>query len=591
MKRKRTGLSATRSSGAKRRGRNSRVGRTFNAGRTISLGFEPLESRQMLSASPILTVVPNQLVNEGSPLVISNLGTFTDVVEGTAGGPSIGLNPANFTSLGAFNPASNVQIDTSTLTVSGGFSGTGTTVNADIGSGTFQIAVFDFSSFNLGAGITITASGSRPLAILSQSDITLQGTIDASATSDGDGFNGQRIAGPGGGDGGQGSALNSRHDGSPAAGAPANSVGQATDDPSFGHGGGTGAGFGGIGGGASVIGGSTSDPSEAGQAYANLALAIQGGSGGGTAGVGFFGGSGFLAGGGGGGGGVELGAVGTITITGSGMVLANGGFGRDGVFINPTGAGGGGAGGGILLHATNVTQHGLLSANGGNGGAGPNSGGGGGGGAVTVAYSTSGSFDNSGGTQSVLGGSAGGSFAQNGNAGVVNIVAQNSAVPLIETYDYTINWGDGSPADAGAATIDVPGVNIGDTVQGSFDGSHTYADDGLYSVTATVTGSAGGSDTKTFFVNASNVAPALTISGASDVNEGSSYTLNLSSFDPGTTPSRRGPLTGVTPRKLSPAIRLPSSIPTPTATPATRSVPPPPTKTARIRPETPLTLP
>ena len=60
-----------------------------------------------------------------------------------------------------------------------------------------------------------------------------------------------------GGNGGLGSALNSRHDGSRAAGAPANSVGQATDDPDFGHGGGTGAGFGGIGGGASVIGGFT----------------------------------------------------------------------------------------------------------------------------------------------------------------------------------------------------------------------------------------------------------------------------------------------------------------------------------------------
>ena len=31
-----------------------------------------------------------------------------------------------------------------------------------------------------------------------------------------------------------------------------------------------------------------------------------------------------------------------------------------------------------------------------------------------------------------------------------------------------------------------------------------------------------------------NVAPTLAISGAADVNEGSSYTLNLSSFDPGT---------------------------------------------------------
>src|SRR5262249_7963235 len=35
-------------------------------------------------------------------------------------------------------------------------------------------------------------------------------------------------------------------------------------------------------------------------------------------------------------------------------------------------------------------------------------------------------------------------------------------------------------------------------------------------------------------VTVHNVAPTLAISGASDVNEGSSYTLGLSSFDPGT---------------------------------------------------------
>src|SRR4029079_17285359 len=50
---------------------------------------------------------------------------------------------------------------------------------------------------------------------------------------------------------------------------------------------------------------------------------------------------------------------------------------------------------------------------------------------------------------------------------------------------------------------------------------------------ATVTGSAGGTGIKTFLVNAGNVPPALTISGAAVVNEGASYALNLSSFDPG----------------------------------------------------------
>jgi hypothetical protein len=500
---------------------SKKFGQRSLAARHVELGFEPLEGRWMLSASPILTVVPSQVANEGSPLVIANLGAFTDVVEGTAGGSAIGLNPANFASLGAFNPAANVQINTSTLAVSGGFSGTGTTVNANIGYGTFQIAVFDFSSFNLPAGITITATGSRPLALLSQGNMTISGIIDVSATSDA-GFNAQRIAGPGGGDGGLGNSSSQAYNGNPAAGAPANSAGQ------FASGGGTGGGFGGQGGGAAVIG-SPFPSTNGGLPYANLAVAIQGGSGGATAGTGAFN---FIAGGGGGGGGIELGATGTFTNTG--QVLANGGAGKDGVFQSFVGGGGGGAGGGILIHATDVFQNGILSANGGKGGNTAEGGGGGGGGAITIAHSASGTFNNMGGTESAQGGAAGISLGGAGQPGVINIVAQNTAVPVIETYNYTINWGDGSPTDAGTAMIDSAGVNIGDIVQGSFDGSHTYADDGVYTVTATITGSAGGTDTKTFIVNTANVAPTLVLSGALDVDEGSPYTLTLSSFDPGT---------------------------------------------------------
>ena len=68
---------------------------------------------------------------------------------------------------------------------------------------------------------------------------------------------------------------------------------------------------------------------------------------------------------------------------------------------------------------------------------------------------------------------------------------------------------------------------------GSFDGSHTYADNGVSPVTVTINDSSGGSDTQTFTMTVNNVAPTLAISGAADVNEGSSYTLNLSSSDPG----------------------------------------------------------
>src|SRR6201999_1770271 len=102
-----------------------------------------------------------------------------------------------------------------------------------------------------------------------------------------------------------------------------------------------------------------------------------------------------------------------------------------------------------------------------------------------------------------------------------------------ETFTYIVNWGDSSPNSTGSATIDTPGVNVGDIVSGSFDGTHAYADNGVFTVTVTVTDSSGGSDTKTLTMNVANVAPTLTLTGNSDVNEGGNYTLGLSSFDSG----------------------------------------------------------
>src|SRR4051812_14909409 len=205
--------------------------------RTTRLGMEHLERREVLSANPVLTVVPSQFVSEGSPLSITNVGSFSDVVEGQVSGAAIGLKPENYASLGAFDPLTNVVINTDTLVVSGGFSAIGTLESANVGFGSFQIAVFAFSSFELDAGRTITATGSRPLAILSQSNMTIAGTIDGSAVTDGTINNGERIAGPGGGNGGLGSTVNVTHPGTAAAGAPANSAGQAL------NGGGTGGGF------------------------------------------------------------------------------------------------------------------------------------------------------------------------------------------------------------------------------------------------------------------------------------------------------------------------------------------------------------
>ncbi len=82
--------------------------------------------------------------------------------------------------------------------------------------------------------------------------------------------------------------------------------------------------------------------------------------------------------------------------------------------------------------------------------------------------------------------------------------------PTTETFTYTINWGDGTTVDAGSVSTVVQG-SPGVFTTGSFGGAHTYADDGFYTVTVTITDDNGGSDVKTFQVNVTNAAPVLTV--------------------------------------------------------------------------------
>lgn len=525
-------------------------GRQHKSFRETMLGVERLEPRLVLSTDPVLTVVGDQTVDEGSPLSITNIGVFSDVVDGTTGGgDAIGLDPMAFPAHPAFDPTSNVTVDTDgtilddTPTLTWGSTTLFGEIEemVDVGYGSFEIAVFTFSDFALDAGITLTGRGSRPLAILSQSHITVDGIIDVSAwkdplnTSANAAFN---FAGAGGGDG-QDVASGSTLHGDPAAGAPVLGGGQLGSGAS---GSGSGGGFGGAG------GRGESDAPNApnglgGIAYADLEAAIQGGSGGSRSNAS---GSNFAMGGGGGGG-IELGAVGTVSISLSGQILADGGKGQSisSSSLTPAG-GGGGAGGGILVHGLHVIHNGLLSARGGNGGfrtnpnpllAGSDAGGGGGGGEIMLVNGIGGSITNTGLTD-VSGGTIGqlANGAEPGAPGNVTELQQPvTSTPIIETFDYVIDWGDGSTDDTGAATIDTPGVNIGDDVFGSFDGSHTYADDGVYVVTVTVSGSGGGSDSKTFTVTVDNVPPTATDATFSVVENSPNGTVvgTATATDPG----------------------------------------------------------
>jgi uncharacterized delta-60 repeat protein len=483
-----------------------------------------------LAVSPALTVVPDQTIDEGGTVNLPDIGEFTDVIQGGEPGPTIGLDANDFTSLGAFDPTSDVTIDTSGVAPTLTFGSTtiiGTTVLAQngVGNPTFEIAVFTFSSFELDAGITLTATGSRPLALLSQGDMRISGTIDVSAEDFVIGTPGDPGAG-----GGRGGDFVLPRDGDDAAGAPSSGGGTLGPGGPLGGGSGSGGGSGGIGGHGEVFGNPTGNgtagSAPGGADYVDLTQAIQGGSGGSASGRGKNSTNSTPVVGGSGGGGIELGAANKITITSTGQVLADGGNGDTGtsVVISGTGGGGGGAGN-ILLHGTSIEHAGLLSAKGGNGGGGIHTGGGGGGGDIMLVRSNTGTIlDN--GTEIVTGGLGGGAAAANGGNGDVHVVVDTiTATPVTETYDYSIDWGDGSTVDTGAATVDTPGINVGDLVQGSFDGMHTYADNGAYTVTVTINDSSGGSDTKTFTVTVNNLDPALTVDQAAvAVDEGETAT-------------------------------------------------------------------
>src|SRR5206468_2320376 len=89
----------------------------------------------------------------------------------------------------------------------------------------------------------------------------------------------------------------------------------------------------------------------------------------------------------------------------------------------------------------------------------------------------------------------------------------------LDTHTATINWGDGT-SNTGTVTES--------NGSGTVTGSHTWAEEGFYPVTVTVTDNGGLSGSTTFTTAVTDVPPTLAISGAGTVNEGATYTLTLS---------------------------------------------------------------
>jgi ELWxxDGT repeat protein len=110
---------------------------------------------------------------------------------------------------------------------------------------------------------------------------------------------------------------------------------------------------------------------------------------------------------------------------------------------------------------------------------------------------------------------------------------KNAARGSDETFTYTISWGDGSPLETGAATVDMVGNASRPTVA-SLDGTHTYLDDGTFTVTVTVTDDDGGIASDSLTVTVNNVAPQVSVSQpGGPIKKGELLRLDGSFTDPG----------------------------------------------------------
>ncbi|MBN4064828.1 hypothetical protein JYU04_03735 [Dehalococcoides mccartyi] len=104
----------------------------------------------------------------------------------------------------------------------------------------------------------------------------------------------------------------------------------------------------------------------------------------------------------------------------------------------------------------------------------------------------------------------------------------------VDTHTATIDWGDGSTLEVvstAESPFGPPGSISG--VDGEIFGDHAYADEGTYRVDLAVHDSDGGSDSNSFWVTVENVAPSVSGTFDSAIDEGDTAGGSGSFIDPG----------------------------------------------------------
>jgi len=93
---------------------------------------------------------------------------------------------------------------------------------------------------------------------------------------------------------------------------------------------------------------------------------------------------------------------------------------------------------------------------------------------------------------------------------------------ILDTHTATIDWGDGSPVEAGSVSESEG--------SGTISGDHVYIDNGIFTVTVIVTDDEGAAGSDSLTVTVANIAPVVIASTNQEFDEGESISMQIAGF-------------------------------------------------------------